>query len=108
MRPDIPHISSAAFWVVAAAAQRRGHLLVRDVGFFNHTCLVFCFGWVRKCARPLKTTIPRGIVEVTGFPLRGTVIQGKEVPQLIDELAILDRGALADARRSFATQKNCA
>src|SRR5438093_5694455 len=30
---DIPgDISSAAFWLVAAAAQRRGHLLIRDVG----------------------------------------------------------------------------
>src|SRR5437870_5450428 len=29
-------ISSAAFWLVAAAAQRRGHLLVREVGL-NHT-----------------------------------------------------------------------
>ena len=29
-------ISSAAFWLVAAAAQRRGHLLIRDVGL-NHT-----------------------------------------------------------------------
>src|SRR5262249_16056444 len=30
---DIPgDISSAAFWLVAAGAQRRGHLLIRDVG----------------------------------------------------------------------------
>src|SRR5438046_1705401 len=30
---DIPgDISSAAFWLVAAAAQRRGHLLIRNVG----------------------------------------------------------------------------
>ena len=39
---------------------------------------------------------PCGIVEVTGAPLKGTVIQGKEVPQLIDELPILAvAGALA-------------
>src|SRR4029077_15551991 len=39
---------------------------------------------------------PSGTVEVTGAPLKGTVIQGKEIPQLIDELPILAvAGALA-------------
>ena len=39
---------------------------------------------------------PRGTVEVTGAPLKGTVIQGKEIPQLMDELPILAvAGALA-------------
>jgi 3-phosphoshikimate 1-carboxyvinyltransferase len=42
---------------------------------------------------------PRGIVEVTGVPLKGTVIQGREVPHLIDELPILAvAGALANGR----------
>src|SRR5205814_4607388 len=37
-----------------------------------------------------------GTVEVTGAPLKATVIQGKEIPQLIDELPILAvAGALA-------------
>ena len=39
---------------------------------------------------------PCGAVEVTGAPLKGTVIQGKEVPQLVDELPVLAvAGALA-------------
>ena len=37
---------------------------------------------------------PRGVVEVTGVPLKATVIQGKEVPQLIDELPILSIAAV--------------
>lgn len=97
-------ISSAAFWLVAAAAQRRGHLLVRDVGL-NHTrtallgVLLRMGAQVREAIEDIDQIEPRGIVEVTGFPLKGTVIQGKEVPQLIDELPILAvAGALADGR----------
>ncbi|PYL55396.1 MAG: 3-phosphoshikimate 1-carboxyvinyltransferase [Verrucomicrobia bacterium] len=64
-------ISSAAFWLVAAAAQCEA---VEDVDQIE----------------------PRGVVEVTGVPLKGTVIHGKEIPQLIDELPVLAvAGALA-------------
>jgi len=97
-------ISSAAFWLVAAAAQRRGHLLVRDVGL-NHTrtallgVLLRMGAQVREAIEDIDQAEPRGIVEVTGFPLKGTVIQGKEVPQLIDELPILAvAGALSDGK----------
>src|SRR6201981_832639 len=97
-------ISSAAFWLVAAAAQRRGHLLVRDVGL-NDTrtallgVLLRMGAQVREAVEDVDQLEPRGIVEVTGFPLKGTVIQGKEVPQLIDELPILSvAGALANGR----------
>jgi len=52
---------------------------------------------VREAIEDVDQLEPRGIVEVTGVPLKGTVIQGKEVPQLIDELPILAvAGALAD------------
>jgi len=97
-------ISSAAFWLVAAAAQRRGHLLIRDVGL-NDTrtallgVLLRMGAQVREAVEDDDQLEPRGIVEVTGFPLKGTVIQGKEVPRLIDELPILSvAGALANGR----------
>jgi 3-phosphoshikimate 1-carboxyvinyltransferase len=97
-------ISSAAFWMVVAAAQRRGHLLIRDVGL-NHTrtallgVLLRMGAQVREAIEDTDQVEPRGIVEVTGFPLKGTVIQGKEVPQLIDELPVLAvAGALADGK----------
>jgi len=50
-------ISSAAFWLVAAAAQPRGHLLVREVGLNDtRTALLGCCSeWARKCARRLKS-----------------------------------------------------
>lgn len=94
-------ISSASFWLVAAAAQPGGHLLVRDVGL-NDTrtavlgVLVRMGAQVREAVDDVEQMEPSGTVEVTGAPLKGTVIQGKEIPQLIDELPILAvAGALA-------------
>jgi 3-phosphoshikimate 1-carboxyvinyltransferase len=87
-------ISSAAFWLVAAAAQPGGHLLVRQAGL-NDTrtallgVLVRMGAQVREAVEEVEQMEPRGTVEVTGAPLKGTVIQGKEIPQLIDELPIL-------------------
>jgi 3-phosphoshikimate 1-carboxyvinyltransferase len=94
-------ISSAAFWLVAAAAQPGGHLLVRHIGL-NDTrtallgVLVRMGAQVREAIENVNQLEPQGIVEITGAPLKGTVIQGKEVPQLIDELPVLAvAGALA-------------
>src|SRR5437660_5008473 len=94
-------ISSAAFWLVAAAAQSGGHLLVRNIGL-NDTrtallgVLVRMGAQVREAVEDVDQLEPRGIVEVTGVPLKGTVIHGKEIPQLIDELPVLAvAGALA-------------
>src|SRR5919109_4294093 len=95
-------LSSAAFWLVAAAAQPGGHLLVRHIGL-NDTrtallgVLVRMGAQVREAVEDVTQLEPRGIVEVTGAPLKGTVIQGKEIPQLIDELPVLAvAGALAN------------
>ena len=94
-------ISSAAFWLVAAAAQPGGHLLVRDVGL-NETrtgllgVLVRMGAQVREAIEDVDQVEPRGILEITGARLKATVIQGKEIPQLVDELPILAvAGALA-------------
>ena len=94
-------ISSAAFWLVAAGAQPGGHLLVRECGL-NDTrttllgVLIRMGAQVREAIEDVDQIEPRGIVEITGASLRGTVIQGKEIPQLIDELPILAvAGALA-------------
>src|SRR5204862_5333796 len=86
-------ISSAAFWLVAAAAQPGGHLLVREVGL-NDTrtavlgVLLRMGAQVREAIEEVDQLEPRGIVEVTGAPLKGTVTQGSEEPHLIDELPI--------------------
>ena len=95
-------ISSAAFWLVAAGAQPGGHLLVRGTGL-NDTrtallgVLVRMGAQVREAVEDVDQIEPRGTVEVTGAPLKATVIQGREIPQLIDELPILAvAGALAN------------
>src|SRR6478609_7980312 len=97
---DIPgDISSAAVWLVAAAAQSRGHLLIREVGL-NDTrtamlgVLLRMGAHVREAVEDIEHVEPRGVVEVTGVPLKATVIQGKEVPQLIDELPVLSIAAV--------------
>ena len=94
-------ISSAAFWLVAAGAQPGGHLLVRHTGL-NDTrtallgVLIRMGAQVREAIEEVDQVEPRGTVEITGVPLKGTVIQGREIPQLIDELPILAvAGALA-------------
>jgi 3-phosphoshikimate 1-carboxyvinyltransferase len=100
-------ISSAAFWLAAAAAQPRGHLLVRGVGL-NHTRTAFLGvllrmgAQVREAIEDVDQLEPRGIVEVTGVPLKGTVMQGKEVSQSIDELPILAvAGTLANGQTTI-------
>lgn len=94
-------ISSAAFWLIAAGAQPGGHLLVRDCGL-NDTrttllgVLIRMGAQVREAIEDVDQIEPRGTVEITGASLKGTAIQGKEIPQLIDELPILAiAGALA-------------
>ena len=97
-------ISSAAFWLVAAAVQPRGHLLVRGVGL-NHTRTAFLGillrmgAQVREAIEDVDRHEPSGVVEVTGVPLKATVMQGKEISQFIDELPILAvAGALANGQ----------
>src|SRR5438445_328609 len=64
-------ISSAAFWLVAAAAQSGGHLLVRNIGL-NDTrtallgVLVRMGAQVREAVEGVDQLEPRGVVEVTG------------------------------------------
>src|SRR5204863_394407 len=94
-------LSSATYWLTAAAAQPGGHLLVRELGL-NTTrtpvlgVLVRMGAQVREAIEDVDQLEPRGIVEITGAMLKGTVIQGKEVAQLIDELPVLAvAGALA-------------
>src|SRR5438094_8733465 len=72
---DIPgDISSAAFWLVAAAAQRRGHLLIRAVGL-NDTrtkllaVLLSMGAQVREAVADVEQLEPRSAAEGTGFPL---------------------------------------
>src|ERR1700731_3490143 len=96
--------SSAAFWMVAAAAQEGSNLLVRDVGL-NATrtgalaVLLRMGAHVREVVQDSEKGEPRGEIHIQGPRLHGTVIGGQEIPNLIDEIPILAvAGALAQGK----------
>jgi 3-phosphoshikimate 1-carboxyvinyltransferase len=104
-------ISSAAFWLVAAAAQPRSHLLVENVGL-NETrtgvlaVLLRMGAHVRESIEEVAEGEPHGSVVIEGARLKGTVIQGKEIPNVIDEIPILAvAGALAQGTTIIADAK---
>nr|MDQ3623866.1 3-phosphoshikimate 1-carboxyvinyltransferase [Verrucomicrobiota bacterium] len=88
-------ISSAAFWLVAAAAQPRSRLLVKKVGL-NETrtgvlTTLFRMGAHVREILENEGAEPMGTVEIQGARLRGIEIGGEEIPipNVIDELPIL-------------------
>ena len=94
-------ISSAAFWLVAAAAQPGANVVVRDVGL-NPTRTGLLGILLRMGARLREEELskgpgePVGKIEILGASLRGTTIGGKEIPNVIDEIPVLAvAGALA-------------
>ncbi|MFP6856143.1 MAG: 3-phosphoshikimate 1-carboxyvinyltransferase [Roseibacillus sp.] len=103
---EIPgDISSAAFWIVAAAAMPDSRLLVQDVGL-NPTRTALLGVLLRMGAR-IKDVVktqnddgePAGNLEVRGSALRGTEIYENEIPNLIDEIPVLAvAGALSQGR----------
>jgi 3-phosphoshikimate 1-carboxyvinyltransferase len=86
-------ISSAAFWMVAAAATPGAILTIKNVGL-NPTRTGVLNVLVRMGAQindfvELKDGEPRGNVIIHGTELNSTVIRGAEIPNVIDELPIL-------------------
>ena len=87
-------ISSAAFWMVAAAAQEGSNLLIRDVGL-NETrtgilsVLLRMGAHAREVVQDCENGEPRGEIRIEGTRLHGTVIAGSEIPNVIDEIPIL-------------------
>lgn len=93
-------ISSAAFWLVAASAQKDAKLVLRDVGL-NPTrtgvlAVLRRMGAAIQEAASNESGEPVGSIEVRGAPLQGTTIGGAEIPNVIDEIPVLAvAGALA-------------
>ncbi|MFM8684762.1 MAG: 3-phosphoshikimate 1-carboxyvinyltransferase, partial [Chthoniobacterales bacterium] len=100
---DVPgDISSAAFWLVAAAAKPGCRLVVEDLGL-NPTRTGVIKVLQRMGAQIKVTTSdagagePKGRVEVEGGKLSGTTIAGAEIANVIDEIPVLAvAAALAD------------
>jgi 3-phosphoshikimate 1-carboxyvinyltransferase len=86
-------ISSAAFWLVAAAAMDGSRLLIKDVGL-NPTRTAILKVLSRMGAHMteiLHSTEgePIGHVEIHGAPLKGTTLLPEEIPNLIDEIPVI-------------------
>ena len=96
-------ISSAAFWLVAAAALPGSRLLLKDVGL-NPTRTAILKVLSRMGAHMTEIVHdaegePIGNIEIHGAPLKGTTILASEVPNLIDEIPVIAvAAALAEGR----------
>lgn len=93
-------ISSAAFWLVAAAAIPGARLTIKDVGL-NPTRTGIVDVLLRMGARisdsvKVSEGEPRGNIIIEGGQLQGIEIGGDVIPNVIDELPVLAvAGALA-------------
>ena len=86
-------VSSAAFWLVAAAAAPGAHLRVNHVGM-NPSRTGILAVLTRMGARVREFEFenegePIGTIDIEGAALKATRIEGKEIPNVIDELPIL-------------------
>ena len=86
-------ISSAAFWLVAAAAIPGSKLLIKDVGL-NPTRTAILAVLIRMGARIIIAEHqtqgePIGNLEIHGADLRGTTLLPEEIPNLIDEIPVI-------------------
>ncbi|MEI6073408.1 MAG: 3-phosphoshikimate 1-carboxyvinyltransferase [Verrucomicrobiae bacterium] len=95
-------ISSAAFWMVAAAAQPGSRLLVKDVGLNpTRTGIIDVLIRMGACLREVVETSacgePSGTIDIKGCHLEATEVHGAEIPNVIDEIpAIAVAAALAE------------
>jgi 3-phosphoshikimate 1-carboxyvinyltransferase len=86
-------ISSAAFWLVAAAAMDGSRLLIKDVGL-NPTRTAILKVLTRMGAHMTDIVHnsdgePIGNIEIHGAPLKGTTLLPDEIPNLIDEIPVI-------------------
>jgi 3-phosphoshikimate 1-carboxyvinyltransferase len=87
--------SSAAFWLVAAAAREGSSVTIRNVGLNpRRTALLDVLARagarvkVRAAATP-DDGEPHGDIEISGGPLKAVEVGGAEIPNLIDELPLV-------------------
>ena len=96
-------ISSAAFWLVAAAALPGSRLLITDVGLNpTRTAILKVLGRMGAHMTEILHQHhgePIGNIEIHGAPLKATTILADEVPNLIDEIPVIAvAAALASGR----------
>jgi 3-phosphoshikimate 1-carboxyvinyltransferase len=95
--------SSAAFWIVAVAARPGAELTINNVGLNpRRTALLDV---MRRMGADIEVTVteekgdPYGNIKVRGAQLKGTIIEGDEIPNLIDEIPVISvAAALAEGQ----------
>ncbi len=95
--------SSAAFWIVAVAARPGAELIIENVGLNpRRTALLDV---MKRMGADIEVAVveekgdPYGTIKVRGAQLKGTVIEGDEIPNLIDELPVIAvAGVLAEGQ----------
>lgn len=103
-------ISSAAFWLVAAAALPGSRLLIKDVGL-NPTRTAILKVLSRMGAHMTEIIHksegePIGNIEIHGAPLTGTTLFLEEIPNLIDEIPVIAvAAALAEGKTIIRNAK---
>ncbi len=104
-------ISSAAFWVVAAAALPGSHLVIKNVGL-NPTRTAVLDVIERMGAQITRSVTsseagePIGDIEIRGGKLKGTELLKKEIPNLIDEIPVIAvAAALAEGKTIIRNAK---
>lgn len=98
-------ISSAAFWLVAAAALPGSRLLVKDVGL-NPTRTAILKVLSRMGAHMTEIEHqsegePIGNIEIHGAELNGTTLYLEEIPNLIDEIPVIAVAAALAQGKTF-------
>jgi 3-phosphoshikimate 1-carboxyvinyltransferase len=97
-------MSSAAFWVVAAAAMPGAHLCVHNVGLNESRTgllkiLIRMGAQITEVIDHSRCGEPVGRIEVHGGKLCGTTIEGADIPNVIDEIPVIAvAGALAEGK----------
>lgn len=98
-------ISSAAFWLVAAAALPGSRLLIKDVGL-NPTRTAILKVLSRMGAHMSEIEHqsagePIGNIEIHGAALKGTSLFLEEIPNLIDEIPVIAVAAALAEGKTF-------
>jgi len=97
-------ISSAAFWLVAAAARENSRVCIEELGL-NPT-RTGVIDVLRRMGARIQAQQQSGtsgeasgLVEIEGCALQGVLIEGEEIPNVIDEIPVLAvAGALAEGK----------
>lgn len=87
--------SSAAFWMVAAAARPKSTIVLRNIGLnARRTALLDV---LKRAGAQVEVRLdqasvegePTGEIRITGAPLKAVEVGGAEIPNLIDELPLV-------------------